>query len=40
MIVPTVSHPGDTRNFERYPEDAWYNIPALREEDLEPFKNF
>jgi len=40
FIIPRVSHPGDTRNFERYPEDAWYNVPPLRDQDLEPFKGF
>ncbi|KAL5475427.1 hypothetical protein EMCRGX_G025243 [Ephydatia muelleri] len=40
FILPHVSHPGDTRNFERYPDDGWFGIPPLREQDLIPFKNF
>ena len=40
FIIPRVSHAGDTRNFERYPEDSWYNVPPLRDQDIEPFKNF
>jgi protein kinase X len=39
-IIPNVSHPGDTRNFERYSEDAWYNIPPLRDVDIVDFSNF
>ena len=40
VIVPNVAHPGDTRNFERYPEDTWYTIPPLRDIDILPFKDF
>lgn len=39
-IVPSISHPGDTRNFEKYPDDGWLNIPPLRDSDIEPFKDF
>ncbi|XP_064393943.1 cAMP-dependent protein kinase catalytic subunit PRKX-like [Halichondria panicea] len=39
-IVPRVTHPGDTRNFERYPEDGWFNVLPLKDADVEPFKDF
>ena len=39
-IIPRVSHQGDTRNFERYPEDGWFNVPPLRDSDIVPFKDF
>lgn len=39
-IIPRVTHPGDTRNFERYPEDGWFNVPPLKDQDIEPFKDF
>lgn len=39
-IVPTVDHAGDTRNFEQYPEDGWFNVPALKDHEILPFKDF
>lgn len=39
-IIPRVSHSGDTRNFERYPEDGWFNVAALRDQDVVQFKDF
>ena len=39
-IIPKAIHPGDTRNFEQYPEDGWFNVPALKDSDIIPFKDF
>ena len=39
-IVPRLSHPGDTRNFERYPEDGWFNVAPLSDQEIQAFKDF
>ena len=39
-IVPQVTHPGDSRNFDKYPEDGWLATPPVTEAELEPFKDF
>ena len=39
-IVPQVSHSGDARNFDKYPEDGWLSTPPVTEAELEPFKDF
>ena len=39
-IVPEVSHDGDTRNFDDYPNDDWQKATAVSEEQLKHFKDF
>lgn len=39
-IVPQVTHPGDSRNFDKYPEDGWLTTPPVTESELEPFNDF
>lgn len=39
-IIPKVSHDGDTKNFDDYPEDNWQSTPPASEQDLEPFLDF
>ncbi|XP_065888744.1 cAMP-dependent protein kinase catalytic subunit PRKX-like [Dysidea avara] len=39
-IIPQVRHPGDTCNFDKYPEDGWLCTPPVTGADLEPFKDF
>ena len=40
-IVPQVTHPGDTKNFDKYQEDGWLlSGPPVTEAELEPFENF
>jgi hypothetical protein len=39
-IVPKATHSGDTRNFEHYPEDGWFNVAPLKDRDVLPFKDF
>jgi protein kinase X len=39
-IVPKISHSGDTRNFDEYPEEDWKSAPPLPSKQLEPFKEF
>ncbi|RMX56068.1 hypothetical protein pdam_00020402 [Pocillopora damicornis] len=39
-IIPKLSHPGDTRNFDDYPEENWRSAPPLSGKLLEPFKDF
>ena len=39
-IVPKLSHAGDTRNFDDYPEENWRAAPPLNPKLLESFKGF
>ena len=39
-IVPEVSHDGDTKNFDDYPNDDWQKATAVSEEQLKHFKDF
>lgn len=39
-IIPKLAHPGDTRNFDDYPEENWRAAPPLSGKLLEPFKDF
>ncbi|XP_076312013.1 cAMP-dependent protein kinase catalytic subunit 3-like isoform X2 [Tachypleus tridentatus] len=40
-IIPSVSHSGDTRYFDRFPDKKWKNTKTkLEEEELEYFKDF
>lgn len=39
-ILPRVAHPGDTNNFDKYPEDGWLNAPPLSDRELGPFEDF
>ena len=39
-ILPRVAHPGDTNNFDKYPEDGWLNAPPLSDRELDPFVDF
>ena len=39
-IVPKVSHEGDTKNFDKYDEDGWKDVPLVSAKNLEAFTNF
>jgi protein kinase X len=39
-IVPTCSHAGDTKNFERYEEDSWKDAPIPNTKSLHIFDDF
>ena len=39
-IVPKLTHAGDTRNFDDYPEEDWKSAPPLSGKLVEPFKDF
>lgn len=39
-LIPKVSHPGDTRYFDRYPEKKSKNPSPIDERDLALFKDF
>ncbi|XP_072180340.1 cAMP-dependent protein kinase catalytic subunit PRKX-like [Diadema setosum] len=39
-IVPKLSHPGDTRNFDEYPEENWQSAPSVKADVLKLFKDF
>ena len=39
-IIPKLSHPGDTRNFDDYPEENWKAAPPLTGKLLDPFNDF
>ncbi len=28
-IIPKVNHDGDTKNFDRYDEDGWRDVPTM-----------
>ena len=38
-IIPKITHPGDTRNFEQYSEPSWSKV-ILTEEELRLFDQF
>lgn len=39
-IVPSVSHAGDTSNFDEYEDDNWQNASGVGEEEMKAFKDF
>lgn len=39
-IVPRISHAGDTRNFDDYPEEDWQSVTSVSSKQLEPFEDF
>lgn len=39
-IVPKVNHSGDTKNFDKYDEEGWYDVPVVSAKNLEPFESF
>jgi len=39
-IKPQVDHPGDSNNFEKYPEEDWQNHQALPDTILNKFEGF
>lgn len=39
-IVPKVSHDGDTKNFDKYDEDGWKDVPIVSAKNLQPFEDF
>ena len=39
-IVPKLSHAGDTKNFDEYPEIDIHSVPSASEAEIEPFHDF
>jgi protein kinase X len=39
-IVPKVNHSGDTKNFDKYDEEGWRDVPAIAPKNLELFEMF
>ena len=39
-IIPKVNHEGDTKNFERYDEDGWRDVPVISAKNLQAFDEF
>ncbi|XP_071798516.1 cAMP-dependent protein kinase catalytic subunit PRKX-like [Asterias amurensis] len=39
-VVPTVSHDGDTQNFDKYEDDGWQDAEAVTSDILELFREF
>jgi protein kinase X len=39
-IVPKVSGSGDTKNFDKYDEEGWRDVPAVAPKNLELFEMF
>ncbi len=39
-IVPKVSHDGDTKNFDKYDEDGWKDVPVASSKNLLSFEDF
>lgn len=39
-IVPKTSHEGDTKNFDKYDEDGWKDVPVVSTKNLQPFEDF
>lgn len=39
-IIPKVNHDGDTKNFDRYEEDGWRDVPVVSGKNLQPFEDF
>jgi hypothetical protein len=40
QFVPKLSHAGDTKNFDEYPETDIYSVPSASEAEIEPFHDF
>ena len=39
-IVPKVSGDGDTKNFDKYDEENWKDVPHVSSKNLQPFEDF
>ena len=39
-IVPAVSHAGDVKNYDEYPEVDWRRVPRITEREEKFFENF
>lgn len=39
-IVPKVNHEGDTRNFDKYDEEGWRDVPVVSAKNLQSFEDF
>jgi protein kinase X len=39
-IVPKVNHEGDTRNFDKYDEEGWRDVPLVAAKNLQAFEDF
>jgi protein kinase X len=39
-IVPKINHDGDTRNFDKYEEDGWKDVPTVSSKNFQPFEDF
>ena len=39
-IVPAVSHAGDVKNYDEYPEVDWRRVPRISEREEKLFENF
>lgn len=39
-IVPKVAHEGDTKNFDKYDEEGWRDVPSVPQKNLEAFEDF
>jgi protein kinase X len=39
-IVPKVQHDGDTKNFDKYDEDNWKDVPMVSSKNLQLFEDF
>ena len=39
-IVPKVQHDGDTKNFDKYDEDNWKDVPLVSSKNLQLFEDF
>jgi len=39
-IVPKISHDGDTKNFDKYDEEGWRDVPTVPAKNLEAFEDF
>lgn len=39
-IVPKINHDGDTRNFDKYDEDGWKDVPTVSSKNFQPFEDF
>jgi len=39
-IVPKISHEGDTKNFDKYDEEGWKDVPVVSSKNLQSFEDF
>jgi protein kinase X len=39
-IIPKVSHDGDTKNFDKYDEEGWRDVPTVSAKNLQAFEEF